>query len=79
MNAATKTISIDGRQFALDQLSAEARSLLESLQAVDQEMARLQMQQAICQTARNAYLQALRNALPADANVTSASAGDAPA
>ena len=59
-------ISIDGHQWALDQLSAEARSLLESLQAVDQEMARLQMQQAICQTARNAYLQALRNALPAE-------------
>lgn len=64
--AATATISIDGRQLALDQLSAEARSLLESLQAVDQEMARLKMQQAICQTARNAYLQALRNALPAE-------------
>jgi hypothetical protein len=63
-NAQTPTLNIDNQQYPIESLSNEAKAILANLQATDQELARLQMQQAICQTARNAYLHALRSALP---------------
>jgi len=59
------TITIDNRPYDTDQLSAEAKAQLVSLQFVDQEIARLQAQAAALQTARNAYAKALQAALPA--------------
>jgi hypothetical protein len=59
------TITIDNKSYDLDNLSAEARAQLVSLQFVDQELARLQAQAAAMQTARNAYAKALQAALPA--------------
>ena len=53
------SITIDGKQFALDDLSAAARSQIVNLRVTDQEIARLQTQLAIAQTARAAYAQAL--------------------
>ena len=58
------SVTIDGKQHALEDLSDAARAQLNNLQIADQEIARLQMQLAIAQTARNAYAQALSAALP---------------
>ena len=58
-------IKIDDKEYDLDTLSQEAKAQLASIQFVEQELARLQMQAAALQTARNAYLQGLKAALPA--------------
>jgi len=59
------TIKIDDKDYDLDSLGQEAKAQLASIQFVEQELARLQMQAAALQTARNAYLQGLKAALPA--------------
>jgi hypothetical protein len=63
----TKTITIDNKEYVLDDLSDVAKAQLVSLQVTDQEIIRLERQQKIAQTARNAYAQALSAALPKDA------------
>jgi len=63
----TQTITIDGKEYALDSLSEAAKAQLTNLRVVDQEISRLQQQQAIAQTARNAYANALKEQLPKDA------------
>lgn len=57
-------IKIDNRDYDLDSLSDEAKAQLRCLQFVDAELARLQAQAAIYQTARAAYSKALQAALP---------------
>jgi len=57
------TIKIDNIAYDLDQLSDEAKAQLASIQFVDQELVRLQAQVAAMQTARNAYVSALKAAL----------------
>lgn len=57
------TMKIDDKEYDLETLSAEARGQLTSLQFVDAELARLKAQIAVFTTARNAYLQALRDSL----------------
>ena len=61
-----KTITIDDKEYVLEDLSEGARAQLVSLQITDQEIIRLQQQQKIAQTARNAYAQALSAELPKD-------------
>ena len=61
-----KTITIDDKEYVLEDLSEAARAQLVSLQVTDQEINRLQQQQKIAQTARNAYAQALSAELPKD-------------
>ncbi|MDR9500032.1 MAG: DUF6447 family protein [Hydrogenovibrio sp.] len=63
---AEQTITIDGKEYNLDKLSDEAKNQLTSLRVTDQEISRLQTQQAIAQTARNAYAKALGELLPKD-------------
>ena len=63
----SKTITINDKEYSLDDLSDAARAQLVSLQITDQEINRLQQQQKIAQTARNAYAQALNAELPKDA------------
>lgn len=58
------TLNFDGQEYSLESLSDEAKAQLAGIQFVDQELARLQAQVAALQTARNAYLQALKAALP---------------
>ena len=60
----TQTITIDGKEYALDSLSEAAKAQMTNLRVVDQEISRLQQQQAIAQTARNAYANALKAELP---------------
>ena len=58
------SVNIDGQSYELSSLSEEARAQLMSLQFVEQELARLQLQMAALQTARNAYASALKAHLP---------------
>ncbi|MDD5000051.1 MAG: DUF6447 family protein [Thiomonas arsenitoxydans] len=58
------TIKIDNIEYDLDSLSEDAKAQLQSIQFVDQELARLQAQVAAMQTARMAYANALKAALP---------------
>lgn len=57
-------ITIDNISYDLDTLSAEAKAQLQMLQVTEQELQRLQMLLAMTQTARNAYAQSLKAALP---------------
>ena len=63
---ADQKITIDGKDYNLDKLSDDAKAQLVSLRAVDAEIAQLHTRQAICQTARNAYAAALKEALGQD-------------
>ncbi len=56
-------IKIDQQDYDFDTLSDEAKQQLQSLQFVDSELARLQAQAAVLQTARMAYSKALQAAL----------------
>jgi hypothetical protein len=58
-------ITIDNQEYDVDNMSDDAKAQLTSLQFVDSELARLQAQIAVFQTARNGYANALRAALPA--------------
>ena len=63
-------INIDGKEYDLDKLPEEAKAQLNSIQFVDNELARLQAQAAVLQTARQAYAKALGDTLPKPANDT---------
>jgi hypothetical protein len=58
------TIKIDNKEYDLDTLSDECKAQLASIQFVEQELARLQAQAAVLQTAKAAYLQGLKISLP---------------
>jgi hypothetical protein len=58
------TIKIDNKEYELDTMSEECKAQLASIQFVDQELARLQAQAAVLQTAKAAYLQSLQKSLP---------------
>ena len=60
-------VTIDGKEYDLDQLSETAKSQLTNVRVTDQEIARLQQQLAIAQTARQTYARALQGELPGDA------------
>jgi hypothetical protein len=56
-------ITIDEKEYETDDMSDEAKAQLQSLQFVDNEIAREQAKTAALQTARHAYAQALQEAL----------------
>jgi hypothetical protein len=58
-----RKIDIDGKSYAVDQLTDEAKNQLGSIQAVDAELKRLEQQKAFAQTARNAYARVLQEEL----------------
>ncbi|UXZ55073.1 DUF6447 family protein [Halomonas sp. 7T] len=60
----SKTVTIDGREYNLADLSENARNQLLNLRVTDQEVQRLNQQLAIAQTARTAYANALKKELP---------------
>lgn len=62
MNDAQK-ITIDGREYNTADLSDKVKNELISLRAAEQELARIQTQLALVQTARNAYAASIRNEL----------------
>lgn len=61
---ASQRVTIDNTDYALADLSDQARDQLNNLRVTDQEIARLQQQLGIAQTARRAYAQALQQVLP---------------
>lgn len=58
------TITIDNKDYNLDDLTDNAKAQIGSLQATNAKIQQLQMDIAIMQTARNAYAQVLANQLP---------------
>ncbi|WP_447955903.1 DUF6447 family protein [Vreelandella sp. EE7] len=60
----SQTVTIDNREYNLDDLSDNARNQLMNLRVTDQEIQRLNHQLAIAQTARTAYANALKQELP---------------
>ena len=62
----TDKITIDGKEYAVDDLSEKAKADLMSMQMVDQKIALNQQELAIFQTARNAYAKSLSEQLPVD-------------
>ncbi len=69
-------IRIDDREFDTDTLSAEARQQLEMLVAAETRLRELQRDVALVQTARNAYLSALRAHLPTPLQQMQSAHGD---
>jgi hypothetical protein len=56
-------ITIDEKDYDVDDLSDEAKAQVGSLNFVDAELNRLQLKVAAMQTARNAYANALKSLL----------------
>ncbi|WP_202414191.1 DUF6447 family protein [Duganella flavida] len=67
-------VTINGTAYASEKLSAAAKEQAANIQAVDAELARLQLQIAIAQTARNAYGAALIEAVKGKGETTAAAA-----
>lgn len=65
-----KKISIDGVEYALDNLSPEGQKSLNMLRVAELEIQHLQAQLAIAQTARMVYLKTLKAALNRPAGET---------
>lgn len=59
------TITIENVDYETENLSDEAKAQLQAIQSVDRRLADLQQEVAILQTARNAYVLALKNHLDA--------------
>lgn len=57
------TITIDGKEYESENLSDNAKKLIANIQFADQELARLRMQNASVQTARQSYIATLKNEL----------------
>jgi cell division protein ZapA (FtsZ GTPase activity inhibitor) len=55
-----KTITIDGKNYTLDQLNENARAQLANLRFVDERLQQLKNELAIADTARLAYSAALK-------------------
>ena len=70
--AQPENITINGTTYAFASLSDAARGHVASIQAVDAEIARLQVRMGIAQTARNAFVAALAAALPEAAEAPAA-------
>lgn len=62
-------ITINGTSYASEKLSDSAKQQAFNIQVVDAELARLQQQATIAQTARNAYVSALLEAVKGKAEV----------
>jgi len=58
-------LNIDGKEYKISDLSDNAKGQLQGLQAAEAEMKHLNIQLALAQTARNAYMHALQDELPA--------------
>ena len=59
-----QTVTIDGTEYNVADLSENARNQVVNLRVTDAEIAKLNQQLAIFQTARTAYARALSDELP---------------
>ena len=62
--AENQTVTIDGEEYKVNDLSENARNQLVNLRVTDQEITQLRQRLAIAQTARTAYANALKTELP---------------
>ncbi len=60
------TVTIDGKEYSLDDLSDNAKGQLTALRMCDQKVQNLQREIAIIQTARATYAKGLAASLPSD-------------
>ncbi len=60
----TQTVTIDGTEYNVADLSENARNQVVNLRVTDAEIEKLKQQLAIFQTARTAYAKALSEELP---------------
>ena len=58
------TVKIDDREYDIDKLPPEAKQQLDMVVATENKLRELQRDVMIVQTARNAYLAALKSTLP---------------
>lgn len=63
-------VNVNGTEYNIADLSDEAKVQVQNLRAADAEIRHLNIQLALAQTARNAYIQALQAALPEKVNQT---------
>jgi hypothetical protein len=66
MRVKMSQITIDGKEFELEDLSTDAKAQIDSIVLCDRKLADLKSEAAIVQTARNAYVAALQELLPKD-------------
>jgi len=69
-------INLNGTNYTTAKLSVEAQNQAQNIQVVDLEIARLQQQLAIAQTARNAYSGALMSAVKGNVSDIAAPAAE---
>lgn len=67
-----RTVTIDGQEYKLDNLSEKAKKQLVNLRITDEEVQRLNHQLAIAQTARSAYANALKQELTGEGEAATA-------
>ncbi|AFJ03444.1 hypothetical protein Q7C_2310 [Methylophaga frappieri] len=66
MSEQSKTITIDGVSYELDNLSEDARVQIHNVQLADNEIQRLNVQLGMARTARSTYVATLKSQLPED-------------
>jgi hypothetical protein len=66
MSTEIPTITIDGNEYVIDNLSEDHRNVINHIQVADQEIARLQTVIAILTTGRQAYINQLGDELGKD-------------
>ena len=66
MSTEIPTITIDGTEYVIDNLSEDHRNVINHIQVADQEIARLQTVIAILTTGRQAYINQLGDELGKD-------------
>lgn len=57
------TVTVDGKEYDVDSISDNAKNIIANIQFTDQELARLRLQNAALQTARQAYITGLKKDL----------------
>lgn len=68
------TLTVDGKEYDPDSISENAKTIIRNIQFADQELGRVQMQRLALQTARQAYVQALKTELEGGASAQGAAA-----
>lgn len=78
MTSEKQHVTIDGKQYPLEDLSETAKNQIVSIQAADQRINALRQELAFVQTARNSYVKALSENLPevSDDSATAAATED---
>jgi hypothetical protein len=68
MSEETDTITIDDKEYSLDDLSDECKTEIQSLQFCEGEIARLNAKLAVAGTARIAYQRAVAKLMPQESD-----------